>query len=194
MSSGWMRRSGPRACALALLLLLAPAARAQTTDSAAPPEGPRLRFGVGLISGGTLVDELHFDRGIAALLGLDLRLGVQLNERFAVMYQGGATFYWPWIANAALVEVTPIEYVSLAVGGGIYWIPVVGSGGGGDKNSLSVGVPIRVALNVPVGTSSGGQRHAIAFSVMVVPAATLSGDLATGFQLGLFGGISYELY
>ena len=146
MFRGKRLRAGLRAGALALLLLIAPAARAQATDTA-PPEGVRLRLGAGLISGGTLIGNLQFSNGIAALFGVDLRLGVQLNERLAVMYEGGATLLWVWIGNAVLVEVTPLEYLSVAVGGGVYWF-ALGGEGGGIVDSLSMGVPIRLAFNL----------------------------------------------
>src|ERR1700685_2951363 len=58
----------------------APAARLDT--------GPRFRFGIGLISGLTLVDE--GTGNLAGAVGLDLRLGMQIDDLFAVLCQASA--------------------------------------------------------------------------------------------------------
>ncbi len=171
----------------------------------------RLRFGLGVISGATQVNPYNgnYSDWIATLFGLELRIGVQLNDRFAVMYQTSGTFLWPQFANALLVEFTPIDYVSIGVGAGIYWIAAVANGSGScdgppgavatcgsPDQTLSAGIPIRLAFNLPWDRSPGEPRRALSLSVTMAPAWTLSGaqDLGTEFQLVVLGGIGFELY
>ena len=116
------------------------------------------------------------------------------------MFDGGATSVWVQCFSGVLVEWTPFIFVSGAIGGSINWVPFVANGAGGTDSAWGAGVPIRLALNAPVSDETyvdplGGpdrhRRRAISFSATVTPGYTFA---ASGFQLGLMGGISFELY
>ncbi len=54
--------------------------------------GYRFRFGIAFVSGATLLDDGANVSSAPAVLGLDLRLGVQIDDLFAVMSQFSAAF------------------------------------------------------------------------------------------------------
>lgn len=188
------------------------AASAQTTppnvdapQAASVEHGSRLRFGAGLTSG--LVTQQEAYSGGAqtttelTVIGLELRLGVQLDDRFAVFYQGNAAFgLAAAVRNGVLFEVTPRNWLSIAAGvsvnyfdgpnlSGMFGTPVP------DSQAWSLGVPVRLALNLPFHRSESGRRLATSLSIDLTPAYSFGGyNLPAGFQLGSVAGLSFEMY
>jgi hypothetical protein len=142
--------------------------------------------------------------------GFDLRLGTQFDDHFAVMYDGSLTFIWPQLTNGVLFEWTPVNWFSGAIGASLSWTVAEYEGpalGIAFESVVGIGVPLRIAFNVPVidrmqipADDWTGQRFiqrrrtAIAFSFTATPGAAFVTGGYSGFQLGLMGGISYELY
>jgi hypothetical protein len=193
----WRKHAWSCAVVAAVPMVLCAAPARSETPPALTEQGPRLRFGMGIISGAVDVQSPD-GLPIATVFGVDLRLGIELNDYFAVMYEGSGTFLFPLVSNAIMVEMTPCNYFSLGVGGGVYWLLTIAGGGGGTINATSAGIPVRFAVNLPFAHSkSSDQRYAIAFSFQVTPAYAFAGSQSLGegqWQVGFMGGISFEMY
>jgi hypothetical protein len=197
-----------------VLLLVAWLTTAQVADAGAQADQRRSRFGIGLISGALVLGQdsgQGLPAAVATVAGFDLRLGTQYNDHFAVMYDGSLTVIWPQLTSGVLFEWTPVNWFSGAIGPSLNWtLPVFGGGQGGFgfEEVLGIGAPLRIAFNLPlvdqmqvpadpwVGRGFVQRRRtAIAFSFTVTPGvAYVTGGYQSGFQLGLMGGISYEMY
>jgi hypothetical protein len=126
------------------------------------------------------------------------------------MYDGSLTVIWPQLTSGVLFEWTPVNWFSGAIGASLNWtLPSVsGSAGFTFEEVLGIGVPLRIAYNVllvdqmqiPADAWVGQRfiprrRKAIAFSFTATPGyAYVSGGYRSGFQLGLMGGVSFEMY
>jgi hypothetical protein len=152
-----------------------------------------LRFGASLVSG---VASVSGEESVVALGGLSLRLGVQLDERNAILAEGSGTLLWPAAHGAILFERTPIDMFSIAAGPGVaHWVSPSGSGQA--TVVTSVVVPVRFAFNVPVGRSPA-RRRAISLSLEIIPGTVVASNDASisqpSFQLGAMGGVGFELF
>jgi hypothetical protein len=161
--------------------------------------GVRVRFGIAIIFGVSLDGEVAGPYEKRAILGLDLRLGLQIDDLFAVMSQVTTGFFD--VGASALFEVTPNRWLSLAVGVGAEDLPDPPSFRSPPLSSSTeinaVIVPIRLALNVPLGPYEAKQRSAISFAVYLTPGFVYFGQpVETGqrFDFAVFGGLGYEVY
>ena len=184
----------------AAALALSSAARADTPEGAprstvaslvtGRSDSPRIRFGLGLVSGWVAVDQGHGTSGEPALMGLDLRLGVQIDDWVAVFSQFSAAVFD--LRASLMVEVTPFWHFSAGLGLGFDSVPATGSAG--QTNALVV--PVRLAVNFPIGGHASTQRHAVAVALYVLPGEAYSGgsDGHRRFEVGFLAGPSVELY
>ncbi len=179
-------------------------------EQAPPGDGPlpRLRFGIGLVSGVSEFPNCDYygTAGCAAPtpLGVDLRLGLQASEGFAVLYQAsfapyllnGALFVLPQWRNAVLFEGTWANRVSAGIGPALDWLPISWFGDGGGAGPLSFGVLMRLAFSVHTWRSAAGRRSSLSLHLDLTPSGVIeTGDRTLGNgQIGLMGGVSYELY
>jgi hypothetical protein len=158
--------------------------------------GYRFRFGISFISGETLLDDGPHTKSTLALLGLDLRLGVQINDLFAAMFQFSAAFVD--LRAAVLFEVTPTRYFSVGVGLGFNSTPIVEPlEGCGCGPTGALMMPVRLAFNVPLSTYEDKHRTSISLELNLMPGYINYGppaDLGHPFELGVIGGIGFELY
>lgn len=182
-----------------MVALVAALAMAQAPLPAAEADRQRLRFGIELVSGATDLPTPNSPGplAVATLFGVGINLGVQLNDEFAILYQGSATLLWPQFTSGALIEWTPFEFISTGVGLSLNWMPYLPEADTPSGHAWGLGVPFRFALNVPLSRTESGQRRAVAFCVTLTPGSTfaVSGlSYSTGFQLGIMGGIGFELY
>ena len=150
-----------------------------------------MRFGIGFVSGESALQDTEDLGAIPTLLGLELRLGLQANEILAVLYQGSMTAVWPDFRNAVLAEASLTRYFSLGAGLGVDWLILIPNG---DKSStgkvpgewsLSVGVPLRIAFNIPTGTGQNGERYAVAVSFEGIPGIAVRGNPGSGLVWSL---------
>jgi len=158
--------------------------------------GYRFRFGIGFVSGGAYLNR-PISEVLATVIGIQIHLGVQIDDTFAVMYQGSATLLWPVVRDAVLLEVSPTKSLSFGAGVGIDSLNGLVAAGDGIvlDGANTAGIPLRLAWNVV--TSEGpGRRTAMALSVELTPSFVIGGDkdFANGFVLGALGGISFEMY
>ena len=154
----------------------------------------RTRFGVGFVSGIAEVPYASLETD-PALIGIAVRVGVQITDRFAVLDQISFTAIWLQIRNAVLFEWTPSDYLSVAAGPEIEWLADIGGSADADG---AVGGTLRLALNAPYSRGPHGRRRAVSFSVEVTPSYTFANNtnvqLPNGFQLGVMGGIGIDFY
>ncbi len=80
--------------------------------------GYRFRFGIGFVSGAAYLNR-PISEVLATVIGIQIHLGVQIDDTFAVMYQGSATLLWPAVRDAVLLEVSPTKSLSFGAGVGI---------------------------------------------------------------------------
>jgi hypothetical protein len=189
-----MTRNAIRVGSVATLLAALCAPTAAAAQEA--PHPTRFRFGAGLVSGQALVPYGSYSTSVVTVLGLGVRLGVQIDDRFAVAYQTNATVLWPHWGNAVLFEWTPTEYFTLGAGPSVDVLAAVPNGAGSSDADVSLGGDVRFAVNVPVHSRPDGRRYGVSFSVDLTPAYAwvLQGGVANGFQLGVMGGIGFEMY
>ena len=185
-----VRRSVPLFVLFALMCA-ARTSRAETTDHV------RLRFGAGVGAGLVMVNYGSNLEPIATLPSATIRLGAQVNDRFAITYQIGGAILWTQMRNGILFEWTPSAWFTLGVGPEIDVIFNIPNGGGGSYGTFAVGGNARAALNIPIARQKSGHRYAISISADLTPAwaTPLSGTLLpSGFQFGFMGGVGFELY
>ncbi|HSQ68390.1 MAG TPA: hypothetical protein VLM85_34510 [Polyangiaceae bacterium] len=64
-----------------------------------------------------------------------------------------------------------------------------------DSEAWSLGIPLRLALNLPVHRAESGRRLGTSLNVDLTPAYSFGGyELPSGFQLGSVVGLSFEMY
>jgi hypothetical protein len=196
--------------AVALAAATASAQTAPNPDATQPVahEGDhsRFRFGVGATTG--LVTQEESYSGGAQMnseltaVGLSLRLGAQLDDQWAVYYQGAAAVgLAASVRNGVLFEITPRDWLSIGSGLslGYFAAPnlsgMFGNTPAPTSEAWSLGVPVRLALNLPIHRSESGRRLATSFSVELTPAYSFGGyQLPAGLQLGSVAGLSFEMY
>ena len=186
----------------------------QASPPPPPRSEPRFRFGIGGIAGLAALQRPDGGTDGSSSLGFDLRLGVQLSDRYAVLYQVGlqtganlTASSLPNLRNAILVELTPVD--AFSVGAGVSadlttWDaqncePLFGCS---FLQTWSLGVPLRLALNLALGErGASGRRAAASFHVDLTPAYAFGGaysgggsSIAPGLQLGIVAGLSAELF
>ena len=169
-----------------------PAANAPSTR---PDSGARARFGIALVCGPTLADTGGASNVLGGVIGLELRLGVQLGDLFAVLLQGSAGLLD--LRAAALFEVTPTRYFSAGVGVGVDFMPAAFGAPPPLPETHAWIVPARLAFNLPLSAYATENRSAISFEVNLVPGSVSDGrpaDLGQPFEFGIIGGLGFELY
>jgi hypothetical protein len=156
--------------------------------------GPRFRFGIGLIAGLTLADE-EVDGNLIAAVGLDLRLGVQIDDLFAVLCQASAALLE--LRAAVLFEVTPNRYFSAGVGIGVHHLPIGVFEEAPPADTDAVIVPVRLAFNLPLSAYARKNRTAISLEANLMPGFVYAGlpvEYGQRFEFGILGGLGFELY
>ncbi|HEY1957447.1 MAG TPA: hypothetical protein VGH28_17635 [Polyangiaceae bacterium] len=186
------------ACFGALFVCFASrSARADDQPTPVVDHGPRFRFGVSATAGligqqQTYDNETQWQSNIA-VPGLAVRAGVQLDDRYAVFYQLSGSIFLPTLRNAAMFEVTPVRWFSVGAGASVnYFNPLDYDA----SDAWSLGVPVRLAVNVPFHISpTSGRRLGMSFNVEVTPAYSFGGPgLPAGFQLGSVAGVGFEMF
>ena len=185
------RRVGLAGCAASILV--AYPATAQSTDDDAKVDRLRIRAGASFVSGIVEVPYASLQTD-PTTVGVSGRLGVQVNDHFAVFDQINLTALWLLAREAVFFEWTPVDYFSVGVGPTIEWVADIG---GSADSDWSVGGSLRLALHVPFSHGLHHRRRAVSFSAEVSPTYAFAGSntySTSGFQLGLLGGVGLELY
>ncbi|HSQ63502.1 MAG TPA: hypothetical protein VLM85_09830 [Polyangiaceae bacterium] len=185
-------RVGVAGCAISVLLVACPAA-GQANDDDSNVDRLRPRVGVSFVSGIVEVPYASLETD-PTTVGVAVRVGVQVNDHFAVFDQINLTAFWLQLRDAVFFEWTPVAYFSVGVGPAIEWVADIG---GSADSDWSLGGSLRLALNVPYSRGRWGRRRAVSFSVEVTPSYAFAGSntySTSGFQLGLLGGIGLEFY
>ena len=157
---------------------------------------PRLRFGVGATAG--LVTQTESNNGgmetEISVPGIAVRAGVQLDDHYALYYEGNAAVFLPTVRNGVMFEVTPVSAFSVAAGVALTYFSLL-SLAPPTQEAWSLGVPVRLAVNVPLHRAKSGQRLGMSFDVTLTPAYSFGGpNLPSGFQLGSVAGVSFEMF
>ncbi len=130
-------------------------------------------------------------------VGVDLRLGVQLNDWLAVMCQLNGAIFELDFRIGLLLELTPFRYFSVAAGIGLDAIDTLAlSSPPPNEGANGWMVPIRVALNIPLSSLTTRRRSAVAIAITLMPGSAIDGyptEVGHPFEFGAVGGISFEL-
>lgn len=179
----------------AALIFTAPVARADEPD-AAPPRASsgaaRFRFGVEFVSGAFGLAHETFP----TMLGVGVRAGVQLNGSVAIVAQGSLTLLWPAARGGAELELTPVDWLTFAIGPS-YERATAPDGAGGRDGASTAALPLRLSFNLPLARSRNGARSALSISGEAIPGVvfdTTTPDQPKGFAMGALGGIGYQYY
>ncbi|MDP3275690.1 MAG: hypothetical protein Q8Q09_10880 [Deltaproteobacteria bacterium] len=145
-------------------------------------EGPRFRFGIGTHGGFLRIESVT---PLGAGLGIYARVGVQINDRFAVDVQAsGATIVVGGYGRLnAFFDVTLADRLSVAVG------PLFAAGFG-NSNAAMLGGTLRLGVHAPRNRYASGVRSSMNWGV--------EADLGAAFYfrslLGPFsGGLTFFL-
>ncbi len=172
-----------------LFSLTAVSASAQASD---PPitDAPRFRFGIDLAGGlAVMTGFTNYDPPLGA--GLNVRLGVQLNDKLAVFNQASllTLVVDGWVRESVRFEYTPRDWFSIAVGPSVEYS---GWAGGDDYLLVAPARDWRFALTCfaqpPRATPSSSISICCSGYVMD---RTSRGQ---GFTAGAVIGIGYELF
>jgi hypothetical protein len=186
-----------RSVAVCSLLALTLTARASSADEPPTDDHPlRFRFGASVGGGVAEVPRYGNYDAIATLPSASIRLGAQVNDRFAVTYQIGASILWSQVRNGVLFEWTPSDYFTLGAGPEIDVFFNIPTGGGTSYGTFAVGGNVRAAFNIRLARSKSGHRYAISIAFDLTPAweTSLNNTAGSGFQFGFMGGVGFELY
>jgi len=186
------RRVGLVGCVVSILVVACPAV-AQSSDDDANVDRLRPRVGVSLVSGIVEVPYTSLETD-PTTVGISVRVGVQVNDHFAIFDQVNLTAIWLQMREAVFFEWTPMDYFSVGVGPAIEWVADIG---GSADSDWSLGGSLRLAVHVPYSRGVHHRRRAVSFSVEVSPSYAFAGwntYSTSGFQLGMLGGIGVEFY